>query len=141
MAEISQVLVTGGTGFVGRILVRHLVNAGYLVRVLTRSYFHSDHPKISSFQGDITRLEDLKHAVEGCSAIFQIRKYLKNEEKKKSHFCFSCSDNSWMELFRASLSAGLLHQLFAQRAVDVRQALHRVVDLQQLLLLFERKWQ
>jgi len=35
---------------------------------------------------------------------FLITHVIKNEEKQKSHFYFSCSDNSWMGLFRASLN-------------------------------------
>jgi hypothetical protein len=34
---------------------------------------------------------------------------IENAEKQKSHFYFSCSDNSWMELFRASLNR-IAHQ-------------------------------
>ena len=43
-------------------------------------------------------------AIQGCIANFNDDKSLKLRGKQKSHFCFSCSDKSRMDLFRASLS-------------------------------------
>lgn len=41
---MSTILVTGGTGFIGQALVRHLVDAGYKVRILLRA--SSQSPKL-----------------------------------------------------------------------------------------------
>jgi nucleoside-diphosphate-sugar epimerase len=68
--ESPTMLVTGGTGFVGRSLVDRLVAAGLSARVLSRSGNDSGHPRISVYRGDLTSLKDLKAAVRGCSGIF-----------------------------------------------------------------------
>jgi nucleoside-diphosphate-sugar epimerase len=64
------ILVTGGTGFFGRILVNNLVAAGLSVRILSRRKENAGHPKISMFHGDLTSLRDLRAAIEGCKVIF-----------------------------------------------------------------------
>jgi nucleoside-diphosphate-sugar epimerase len=64
------ILVTGGTGFVGRSLVNELVAGGLSARVLSRSGNNSGHPQISVYRGDLTSLKDLKAVVRGCKVIF-----------------------------------------------------------------------
>lgn len=74
-----MILVTGATGFVGREVVRQLVEAGQDVRILAR-----DEEKVKSLSlltgrnkfevayGDITDLESVKAAAEGCSAVINL---------------------------------------------------------------------
>jgi nucleoside-diphosphate-sugar epimerase len=66
----STILVTGGTGFLGRSLVNKLVAEGQSVRVLSRSGKNSAHPRISMYRGDLTCVKDLKVIVQGCKLIF-----------------------------------------------------------------------
>jgi nucleoside-diphosphate-sugar epimerase len=66
----ASILVTGGTGFFGSSLVRHLIAAGHSVKILTRNGTPSVHPRISMHKGDITCLKDLRGAMQGCSAVF-----------------------------------------------------------------------
>lgn len=68
--DSPTILVTGGTGFVGRSLVNKLVAGGLSARVLSRSGNNSGHPRISVYRGDLTRLNDLKAVVQGCDVIF-----------------------------------------------------------------------
>jgi nucleoside-diphosphate-sugar epimerase len=68
--DFAGVLVTGGTGFVGRSLVAKLVADGHSVRILSRRGNGPQHPKISMFRGDLTSHRDLKAAIEGCKAVF-----------------------------------------------------------------------
>lgn len=73
MSEREQVLVTGGTGFVGAHLVRQLVERGARVRVLARS--GSDRRLLDGLDvewslGDLTDLESLDRAVRGCKTVF-----------------------------------------------------------------------
>ena len=42
-------------------------------------------------------------AIQGCIAKFNDSKSLNLRGKQKSHFCFPCSDKSWMDLIRGSL--------------------------------------
>jgi nucleoside-diphosphate-sugar epimerase len=69
-ADPSAILVTGGTGFVGRSLVGKLVAGGQTVRILSRSGNSPEHPSISVCRGDLTSYKDLKAAIEGCKVVF-----------------------------------------------------------------------
>ncbi len=70
----GKTLVTGGTGFVGRAVVKELLAAGREVRVLVR---RPEHPALQGLQveavrGDLKDLASLKAAVEGCSHLFHV---------------------------------------------------------------------
>jgi nucleoside-diphosphate-sugar epimerase len=76
-----DVLVTGGTGFIGRYLVDHLTNHGYHVKVLTRR------PSVSlqnaeAFQGDITKPDTLLAPLDGVEAVFHNAAYALDWGKK-----------------------------------------------------------
>ena len=68
--EESVILVTGGTGFVGRAVIGELVAAGHMVRVLSRIAHPATESQVSFLQGDVTSPADLKRAINGCKAIF-----------------------------------------------------------------------
>src|SRR5450631_969423 len=76
----SRILVTGGTGFVGRSLVNKLVAGGLSVRILSRSGRDSEHPNISLCRGDLTSRKDLKVAMQGCKVIFHCAAEKTNED-------------------------------------------------------------
>ena len=68
---MTQYLVTGGTGYLGRHLVRRLVEQGRDVRVLVRS--GSDTTGLDGAElvtGDVTDTASLRAAVEGCHRVF-----------------------------------------------------------------------
>lgn len=70
-----KVLVTGGTGFIGSALVRHLVAAKYEVRVLARQPKDNLHLKrlgVEVLNGDVTSAKEVEKAVEGCSVVFNL---------------------------------------------------------------------
>jgi nucleoside-diphosphate-sugar epimerase len=67
---LSEVLVTGGSGLVGRSLVRHLVAAGQQVRILSRTGRCMPHPLVSAHRGDLLRADDVRAALLGCTAVF-----------------------------------------------------------------------
>jgi UDP-glucose 4-epimerase len=66
----AEILVTGGTGFVGRALVNALAGKGYAVRVLSRRHVSPDLPGVTVVQGDVTSAIDVRRAVLGCGAVF-----------------------------------------------------------------------
>lgn len=66
----ADILVTGGTGLLGRSLVRRLVAAGLSVRVISRTERPSSELNISICRGDLTAAKDLRAALLGCRAVF-----------------------------------------------------------------------
>lgn len=71
-----MILVTGGTGFVGREVVRRLREVGHRVRVLTRKlkhgHFLEDDPGIELCAGDVTDVESLHRAMDGVTAVVHL---------------------------------------------------------------------
>lgn len=80
----SKILVTGGTGFFGSVLVRHLVEAGHSVRILSRGNHQPTHSQISMHKGDISNYQDVKLAIKDCSAIFHCAAEKNNPQKMVS---------------------------------------------------------
>jgi nucleoside-diphosphate-sugar epimerase len=70
MSKQSTILITGGSGFFGKALVRRLIAEGQFVRVIARRDIFVKHEGISMYRGDITRLEDLRAALQGCTTVF-----------------------------------------------------------------------
>lgn len=72
-AGMTHVFVTGGTGFLGRHLVPTLCQAGYHVRVLTRTperhrWLH-DLPRVELIEGDLRDAALVMQAVQGCQRV------------------------------------------------------------------------
>src|SRR3989344_7282923 len=61
------VLVTGGTGYIGRELVKRLEERGEQVRVLTGKSAHGREVK-----GDIANYNDVENAMRGCNNVFHL---------------------------------------------------------------------
>jgi NAD(P)-dependent dehydrogenase (short-subunit alcohol dehydrogenase family) len=64
----SSVLVTGGTGRLGRSVVARLVEDGHDVRVLARNERGTE-PPVRFFTGDLRRGEGIDAAVDGAAVI------------------------------------------------------------------------
>lgn len=69
----NRILVIGGTGMLGRPVVRQLLNNGYQVRLLTHNpdkvaLFFGD--EVEKVPGDVTDIDSLPQAIKGCDAIY-----------------------------------------------------------------------
>ena len=70
----APVLVTGGTGFIGRHLVRQLLSEGRTLRLLCRTDAGdlSRHPQVQMVTGDLGDPEVVDRAVAGTSVIYHV---------------------------------------------------------------------
>ncbi len=69
------IFVTGGTGFLGINLVRHLVSQGHLVRLLVRPHSGRvglDSDLIEFVHGDVTDSESVVNAMRGCDRVYHL---------------------------------------------------------------------
>jgi nucleoside-diphosphate-sugar epimerase/predicted dehydrogenase len=71
-----KVLVIGGTGFIGRSLVRQLLEAGFRVRLMTRRSGavprNLDHPQLQVFRGSILNSDQLGSALDGVDHVYHL---------------------------------------------------------------------
>jgi NADH dehydrogenase len=71
-----MILVTGGTGFIGQELIRHLVERGYQVRILLRPSYQSPRlPRGVAVEAVVCSLKDergLRAAMKGVDAVFHL---------------------------------------------------------------------
>ena len=75
---MTNVIVTGGAGYVGSVLVPDLLTAGYAVTVYDAMYFGSSHlprnSKLRVVEGDIRDTPKLEHVCRGQDVILKDRK-------------------------------------------------------------------
>ena len=74
MLGMSNVLVTGGTGFLGRHLVQSLVDDGIRVRVLTRSTSRAREldPRVEIIEGSVSNADACARAMEDVDIVFHL---------------------------------------------------------------------
>ena len=74
LAEISDLgrcLVTGGAGFLGRNVVKALLQGGCKVSALiNRTTLDFQHPNLTSIRGDIVNASDMERACKGIDTVF-----------------------------------------------------------------------
>lgn len=79
MAEIKQVLITGGAGYVGAVLVPKLIREGFRVKVLDLFMYGEDvldavkgNPNLELIKGDIRDTKLLERSLPGCDAVIHL---------------------------------------------------------------------
>ncbi|HIJ80017.1 MAG: NAD-dependent epimerase/dehydratase family protein [Desulfobulbaceae bacterium] len=70
---MRKVIVTGGSGFIGQAVVRHLVAEGFEVATLARTpHSTSESPGVHQFSGDIADLDFLNNAFVGIDTVIHL---------------------------------------------------------------------
>jgi len=95
----SPILVTGGTGTLGRLVVPRLRDAGREVRVLSRAS-HEGEDGLQFVQGDLATGEGIEAAVAGTEIVVHCAGGPRGDEDKARH------------LVRAALRAGVRHLVY-----------------------------
>ena len=95
----SPILVTGGTGTLGQLIVRRLLDAGYGVRVLSRRHREAA-DGIEFVTGDLATGEGIEPAVDGAGTIVHCAGSLRGDEDKARN------------LVRAASRAGAAHLVY-----------------------------
>ena len=78
MSETTNVLVTGGAGYIGARLVPKLLAAGYSVRILDRQFFPGGidslvgHPRLECIRGDVRDGAVVERALRGVHTVIHL---------------------------------------------------------------------
>ena len=77
--DVQSILVVGGAGYIGNVLVRHLLAESYRVRVLDSLLFGKEslqdllpHPRFQLIEGDACRAQTLFRATQGVDAVLHL---------------------------------------------------------------------
>lgn len=102
-------LVTGGTGFIGAAVVRHLLAAGESVRVLARP--GSDRRLLEGLpvevaSGDITQPASLPPALRGCQSLYHVAAFYSLWAPDRRRF-YEVNVEGTRNVLRAAAEAGL----------------------------------
>ncbi|MBL9175922.1 MAG: NAD-dependent epimerase/dehydratase family protein [Verrucomicrobiales bacterium] len=114
MAVSPTILVTGGTGFIGRHLVSQLLGEGHGVRVFCRSGRKAEAlfgNRVDVVEGDVTSVAEARRACRGVDRVFHVA----------GLYCFGARHRR--ELWRVNVE-GTRTVLDAARAGNVRQVVH-----------------
>lgn len=108
-----KVLVTGGSGFIGRHLVEELLEHGYWVRILTRRQLLSIEG-VEVARGDITQFDTLLPALEGVDAVFHNAAYAADWGKREE--IYNVNVKGTMNVARACMEKGIDKMIFTSSA-------------------------
>jgi uncharacterized protein YbjT (DUF2867 family) len=89
----SPILVTGGTGTLGRLVVRRLHDVGYDLRVLSRRS-HAAIDGIEFITGDLATREGIESAVDGAETIVHLAGSAKGDEDKTRNLVRAASSQT-----------------------------------------------
>jgi NADH dehydrogenase len=109
------IVVTGGTGFVGRELITRLVRAGHSIRVPTRNAVHADQllplSSVEIAAGNVYDSDFLRRSLEGCDVVINLVGILNERGRSGAGF----------QRAHVQFTAGLLR---AMQAAHIHRLLH-----------------
>ncbi len=108
---MSKLLVTGGTGFVGGVLVRSLIRRGYSVRIMSRRPASSAALRLESIgaevvAGDLLESSMLPRVINGCDGLFHLAAMFEIGSRNRPEM-YAVNVEGTESLFSASRVAGI----------------------------------
>ncbi|MEM1323854.1 MAG: NAD(P)-dependent oxidoreductase [Bacteroidota bacterium] len=118
---MKRILVTGGAGYIGSVVVRQLLDKGYLVRVIDSLKWGGDalydvmqNPNFEFTKGDVRNIEDVKEAVKDVNGIIHLAAIVGDPACRK--FAEEAKETNWtgsINLFEEAEKAGVDNFVFA----------------------------
>jgi uncharacterized protein YbjT (DUF2867 family) len=111
---MQRIFVTGGTGFVGKYVIRALLGQGFLVRALVRHGSERDLRGFESIErvpGDVLKPDALPASVEGCAAMVHLVGIIREHRSRGI-------------TFEALHSRATQNMLAVARAAEVKRFVH-----------------
>lgn len=118
---MAQVLVAGGTGFIGRCIVRSLLNKGHAVAVMSRNPERALQvvPQgVSVRRGDVRRPDTLKQAMEGIEVVINAVQFPNHpvENPRKGYTYMAVDGEGTVRLVEAAQAAGVRRFIYLSGA-------------------------
>lgn len=117
----GKIFVTGGAGFIGSRVVKHLLDQGYEVRCLLRKTTNTrriDGLNFERFEGDITNGDSLKEGMKGCSGVVHLASLSNWKDIKSSKMPLVVIDGS-KNVLEAAKANGNLKTVFVSSSTAV----------------------
>jgi UDP-glucose 4-epimerase len=114
--EGQRFLVTGGGGFIGQHVVSQLLEKGASVRVFElpgKAPHLRDKPGIELFEGDLTKPDDVRRAMDGVAGVFHMAVLALNPSTENPRLCLQINVDGSFNVFEAAHQAGVKKVVFS----------------------------
>lgn len=128
----TTVLVTGGSGYLGRWCVRQLLDAGYAVRTTVRQRSKSAHlrslvgdaGRLSVYEADLRRDEGWNDAVAGCDFVLHVASPFPSTQPKNPDELILPARDGTLRVLQAAFDAGVHRVVVTSSSAAVRTIGH-----------------
>ncbi len=82
------IFLTGGSGFIGGVLLQRLIQRGDDIRVLIRPHtrFTVDHPRVHVLRGDLNDVAVMRKGMHGCDLVFHLAALVRLQARNRASF-------------------------------------------------------
>jgi uncharacterized protein YbjT (DUF2867 family) len=127
---MQRIFVTGGTGFVGKYVIRALLAQGFLVRALVRHGSERDLHGFESIErvpGDVLKSDALAASVEGCAAMVHLVGIIREHRSRGITFeaLHTRATQNMLAVARAAEVKRFVHMSALGARPDARARYHR----------------
>ncbi|MDD8020035.1 MAG: NAD-dependent epimerase/dehydratase family protein [Acidobacteriota bacterium] len=111
--------LTGGTGFIGQVLLEKLVTEGQSVRLIIRKGSSARLAKklsVETATANLNEVNSLKAALDGCCQVYHLAALAKNFDPRPENF-YRVNVDGFRSLLEAALAAGVKRVVFVSSSV------------------------